>query len=282
MKLISFQISGKNAYGAITTQGIIDLSKEFSDRYPDLKSALGQEAQAELLEYINQASIDYTEDEVTFLPIIPNPSKVLCIGHNYEAHRLETNRAKTDYPSVFMRYAESQTAHLQPMIKPYESNMLDYEGEIAVVIGKQGRRIKPENAWEYIAGMSCYNDGSVRDWQWHTQQFGPGKNFEGTGSFGPYLLTVDELDPNEVLSLTTRLNGQIMQQGDTGMMLFPIPQLIAYCSTFISLNPGDVIVTGTPAGVGAKRQPPVFLKEGDEVEIEVTKLGILRNTVQQG
>ncbi|MFW2003757.1 fumarylacetoacetate hydrolase family protein [Acinetobacter baumannii] len=282
MKLISFQISGKNAYGALTEEGIIDLSREFADRYPDLKSALGQDAQKELQQYINQASVDYAQNEVTFLPIIPNPDKVLCIGHNYEAHRLETNRAKTNYPSVFMRYAESQTAHLQPMIKPYESDMLDYEGEIAVVIGKQGRRIKPENAWEYIAGMSCYNDGSVRDWQWHTQQFGPGKNFEGTGSFGPYLLTVDELDPSEVLSITTRLNGQIMQQGDTSMMLFPIPELIAYCSTFISLNPGDVIVTGTPAGVGAKRQPPVFLKEGDEVEIEVTKLGVLCNTVQKG
>lgn len=282
MKLISFQVSGNNAYGALTDQGIIDLSREFSDRYPDLKSALGYEAQNEFQQYIRQACVDYAENEVTFLPVIPNPDKVLCIGHNYEAHRLETNRAKTDYPSVFMRYAESQTAHLQPMIKPYESDMLDYEGEIAVVIGKQGRRIKPENAWEHIAGMSCYNDGSVRDWQWHTQQFGPGKNFEGTGSFGPYLLTAEELDPKEVLSITTRLNGQIMQQGDTSMMLFPIPELIAYCSTFIHLNPGDVIVTGTPAGVGAKRQPPVFLKEGDEVEVEVTRLGILRNSVQQG
>ncbi|MDQ1209337.1 2-keto-4-pentenoate hydratase/2-oxohepta-3-ene-1,7-dioic acid hydratase in catechol pathway [Acinetobacter baylyi] len=282
MKLISFQVSGSNAYGALTDQGIIDLSREFSDRYPDLKSALGQEAQNEFQQYIRQACVDYAENEVTFLPVIPNPDKVLCIGHNYEAHRLETNRAKTDYPSVFMRYAESQTAHLQPMIKPYESDMLDYEGEIAVVIGKQGRRIKPENAWEHVAGMSCYNDGSVRDWQWHTQQFGPGKNFEGTGSFGPYLLTAEELDPSEILSITTRLNGQVMQQGDTSMMLFPIPELIAYCSTFIRLNPGDVIVTGTPSGVGAKRQPPVFLKEGDEVEIEVTRLGVLRNSVQQG
>lgn len=282
MKLISFRVSGKSGYGALTDQGIIDLSREFSDRYPDLKSALGQDAQKEIQLYISQASVDYSEAEVTLLPIIPNPSKVLCIGHNYEAHRLETNRAKTDYPSVFMRYAESQTAHLQPMIKPYESDMLDYEGEIAVVIGKRGRRIKQENAWEHIAGLSCYNDGSVRDWQWHTQQFGPGKNFEGTGSFGPYLVTADEIDPNEVLSLSTRLNGQVMQKGDTSMMLFPIPELIAYCSTFITLNPGDVIVTGTPAGVGAKRQPAVFLKEGDVVEVEVTKLGILRNTIQQG
>ncbi|RLL21806.1 fumarylacetoacetate hydrolase family protein [Acinetobacter chengduensis] len=282
MKLASFTHSGKESYGVYTDDGIIDLKPQFGSEFPDLKSALGEKALERIKEYAASAPISYSHAEVTLLPVIPNPSKVLCIGHNYEAHRIETNRAKTDYPSVFMRYADSQTAHLQPIIKPIESDMLDYEGEIAVVIGKQGRRVKESEAWDYVAGYSCYNDGSVRDWQWHTQQFGPGKNFYQTGSFGPYLVTKDEIANGEILTVKTILNGEIMQQGDTSMMLFPIPKLIEYCSTFITLNPGDVIVTGTPAGVGAKRNPPVFMKEGDQVEIHIDKIGVLRNTISVG
>jgi len=282
MKLASFTHAGKESYGIYTDDGIIDLKPQFGSEFPDLKNALEEEALKRIKEYAASASISYSHAEVTLLPVIPNPSKVLCIGHNYEAHRIETNRAKTDYPSVFMRYADSQTAHLQPIIKPIESDMLDYEGEIAVVISKQGRRIKESEAWDYVAGYSCYNDGSVRDWQWHTQQFGPGKNFSQTGSFGPYLVTKDEIANGEVLTVKTILNGEIMQEGDTSMMLFPIPKLIEYCSTFITLNPGDVIVTGTPAGVGAKRNPPVFMKEGDQVEIHIDKIGVLRNTISVG
>jgi 2-keto-4-pentenoate hydratase/2-oxohepta-3-ene-1,7-dioic acid hydratase in catechol pathway len=282
MKLVSFTYAGTESYGVYTEDGIIDLKPKFGSEFTDLKSALAEETLKRIKEYAASAAISYSHAEVTLLPVIPNPSKVLCIGHNYEAHRIETNRAKTDYPSVFMRYAESQTAHLQPIIKPVESDMLDYEGEIAVVIGKQGRRIKATEAWDYVAGYSCYNDGSVRDWQWHTQQFGPGKNFYQTGSFGPYLVTKDEIANGEILTVKTVLNGEIMQQGDTSMMLFPIPKLIEYCSTFITLNPGDVIVTGTPSGVGAKRNPPVFMQEGDQVEIHIDKIGILQNTISVG
>ncbi|CAM4278297.1 fumarylacetoacetate hydrolase family protein [Acinetobacter pragensis] len=282
MKLVSFNYAGTDSFGIYTDHGIIDLLTKFGQRYPDLKSALSAEALDEIRKYAQSAPISYSHAEVTLLPVIPNPGKIFCIGHNYEAHRVETNRAKTDHPSVFMRYPESQTAHLQPLLKPFESDMLDYEGEIAIVIGKSGRRIKQNEAWDYVAGYSCYNDGSVRDWQWHTQQFGPGKNFASTGSFGPYLVTRDEIADGEIITVTTRLNDQIMQQGDTSQMLFPIPELIEYCSTFLTLNPGDVIVTGTPSGVGAKRNPPIFMKEGDHIEINIDKIGVLRNTVAIG
>ena len=160
--------------------------------------------------------------------------------------------------------------------------MLDYEGEIAIVIGKPGRRIAEAAAWSHIAGYACYNDGSVRDWQWHTHQFTPGKNFVATGAFGPWMVSADQISPGEELTLTTRLNGQVMQQTTTANMIFPIPRLIAYCSTFLPLAPGDVIVTGTPGGVGAKRTPPVFMKEGDVVEVEVPRIGCLRNTIASG
>lgn len=282
MKLISFQHAQGQSYGVYTDAGIIDLGTQFGEKYPDLKSALSPQAQAEIAAYAATASCQFQLDQVTLLPVIPNPDKILCVGHNYEAHRVETNRAKTDHPSIFMRYAGSQVGHLQPILKPYESDQLDYEGEIAIVIGQEGRRISQADAWNYVAGYSCYNDGSVRDWQWHTQQFGPGKNFSHTGAFGPYLVSADEIAPNTVMTLTTRLNGEVMQQTDTSMMLFNIPRLIEYCSTFLTLYPGDVIVTGTPSGVGAKRTPPIFMKAGDIVEVEVDKIGILRNSIAVG
>ncbi len=178
-----------------------------------------------------------------------------------------------------MRVSTSQTGHEQPLLCPRESTSLDYEGEIAVIIGKPGRRITEADAWKHVAGYSCYNDGSVRDWQRHTSQFTPGKNFAATGAFGPWMVTTEEIEPGATLSLTTRLNGQVMQQATTHMMIFPIPRLIAYCSTFVPLESGDVIVTGTPGGVGARRNPPIFMKPGDVVEVEVDRIGCLRNTI---
>jgi len=246
-----------------------------------LRALIAGNGFAEAQVIARQAQADVALDAVAMLPVIPDPAKIMCIGLNYEEHRKETQRERTEQPTVFLRVSASQTGHAQPLLCPRESTHLDYEGEIAVIIGKPGRRIAEADAWQHIAGYSCYNDGSVRDWQRHTSQFTPGKNFAATGAFGPWMVTTEEIEPGATLSLTTRLNGQVMQQATTAMMIFPIPRLIAYCSTFVPLEPGDVIVTGTPGGVGARRNPPLFMKPGDVVEVEVDRIGCLRNTIAQ-
>jgi 2-keto-4-pentenoate hydratase/2-oxohepta-3-ene-1,7-dioic acid hydratase in catechol pathway len=261
-----------------TDTGVVSL---YSAQYPTLRSALV----AGVLEKLGASSQGQPDTcklaQIQYLPVITDPGKIICIGHNYEEHRVETERDKTENPTVFLRVADSQTGHLQPLLMPPESDHFDYEGEIAVVIGKGGRRIARDQAWEHVAGYSAYNDGSVRDWQRHTTQFTPGKNFVGTGAFGPLLVTRGEIADGEELNLTTRLNGQVMQHATTAMMIFPIPRLIEYVSTFTTLAPGDVIVSGTPGGVGARRKPPVWMKEGDLVEIEVSKIGVLSNRVEK-
>ena len=278
MKFLSYSFQGQASWGLATDTGVVSLS---SANYPTLRSALA----AGMLEKLGAAAQGQPDTcslaQITYLPVITDPGKIICIGHNYEEHRIETERDKTENPTVFLRVADSQTGHLQPLLMPPESDHFDYEGEIAVVIGKGGRRIARNQAWEHVAGYSAYNDGSVRDWQRHTTQFTPGKNFVGTGAFGPILVTRGEIADGEELNLTTRLNGQVMQHATTAMMIFPIPRLIEYVSTFTTLAPGDVIVSGTPGGVGARRQPPVWMKEGDLVEIEVSKIGVLRNRVER-
>lgn len=179
----------------------------------------------------------------------------------------------------FTRFADSQTAHNGPIVRPIASEKLDFEGELAVVIGRPARHVKAVDAFDYVAGCSCYNDGSVRDWQKHTIQFTPGKNFPSTGGFGPWLVTADELADPSALSLTTRLNGEVVQQATTDDLIFDIPTLIQYCSTFTELRPGDVIITGTTGGVGAFRQPPLWMKPGDVVEVEISRIGVLKNTI---
>ncbi len=278
MKFLSYSHQGQDSWGLATDTGVISLS---TAQYPSLRSALV----AGVLEQLGAAAQGRpdtcAQSDITYLPVITDPGKIICIGHNYEEHRIETERDKTENPTVFLRVADSQTGHLQPLLMPPESSHLDYEGEIAVVIGKGGRRIRRDQAWSHVAGYSAYNDGSVRDWQRHTTQFTPGKNFVGTGAFGPVLVTRGEIADGEELSLTTRLNGQVMQHATTAMMIFPIPRLIEYVSTFTPLMPGDVIVSGTPGGVGSRRQPPLWMKEGDWVEIEVSKIGVLRNRVEK-
>jgi 2-keto-4-pentenoate hydratase/2-oxohepta-3-ene-1,7-dioic acid hydratase in catechol pathway len=278
MKFLSYSHQGQASWGLATDTGVVSLS---SANYPTMRSALA-EGMLDKLGAAAQGQPDTCSlDQITYLPVITDPGKIICIGHNYEEHRVETERDKTENPTVFLRVADSQTGHLQPLLMPPESDHFDYEGEIAVVIGKGGRRIARDQAWEHVAGYSAYNDGSVRDWQRHTTQFTPGKNFVGTGAFGPILVTRGEIADGEELSLTTRLNGQVMQHATTAMLIFPIPRLIEYVSTFTTLAPGDVIVSGTPGGVGARRQPPVWMKEGDLVEIEVSKIGVLRNRVER-
>lgn len=278
MKFLSYSYQGQASWGLATDTGVVSLS---SANYPTLRSALAEGMLEKLGAAAHGQPDTCTLAQITYLPVITDPGKIICIGHNYEEHRVETERDKTENPTVFLRVADSQTGHLQPLLMPPESDHFDYEGEIAVVIGKGGRRIARDQAWEHVAGYSAYNDGSVRDWQRHTTQFTPGKNFVGTGAFGPILVTRGEIADGEELSLTTRLNGQVMQHATTAMLIFPIPRLIEYVSTFTTLAPGDVIVSGTPGGVGARRQPPVWMKEGDLVEIEVSKIGVLRNRVER-
>lgn len=278
MRLATFRIGTRVTWGIIDGDDAVDVGFVLRDRYADLKAVIAAGALADA----SAAATDATRRpvaEITWLPVVPNPDKILCIGHNYEDHRQETGRAKVDHPSVFGRFANSQTAHLADIVRPRVSSKLDYEGELALVIGKAGRYVTREDAWSHIAGYACYNECSVRDFQLHTMQFTPGKNFPGTGAFGPWMMTPDELGDVGSLRVTTRLNGAVMQDGSTADMIFDIPRLIAYCSTFTRLEPGDVIVTGTPGGVGAKRTPPVWLKPGDVIEVEVERLGVLRNGI---
>jgi 2-keto-4-pentenoate hydratase/2-oxohepta-3-ene-1,7-dioic acid hydratase in catechol pathway len=275
VKFTSYQHQGQPGWGVATEAGILPLQ---SAQYPTLLSAL-QAGKLDEIAATPTAAPALPLDAIAFLPVIPAPGKIFCVGHNYEAHRIETQRDPTQHPLLFMRVAESQTAHRQPILIPAESTQLDYEGEIAVIIGKAGRRIREADAWAHVAGYSAYNDGSVRDWQKHTLQFTAGKNFSGTGSFGPWMVTRGEIADGEELTLETRLNGQVMQHTTTASMIFSIPVLIEYISAFTSLQPGDVIVTGTPGGVGVKRTPPVWMKPGDQVEVEVSKVGVLFNTI---
>jgi len=278
MKLISFRHLGRCSYGVVADDDrVIDLGASPSAP-PDLKSALAQDAIAVLTA---QARDSLDLNQVELLPVIPNPDKIFCVGHNYEAHRRETGRAKVDYPSIFTRFADTLTAHGAPIIRPTVSETLDFEGELAVIIGKPGRHIPEAQALSYVAGYAPFNEASVRAWQWHTQQFIPGKNFPQTGGFGPWMITADELPDPASTSVTTRLNGQVMQSQPTSEMIFSVPVIIAYLSTFTRLSPGDVICSGTPGGVGAKRTPPHWMKPGDVVEVDIPGVGLLSNTIAQ-
>jgi len=277
MKLASFRLRNKDTYGAVVDGGVIDLGTRL--KYPDLRALLAAGALGEAAAAVKGAKADAKIVDIDFLPVLPNPGKIICVGLNYKTHREETGRSETENPALFVRFADSQTAHLQPLVKPKASDKLDYEGELAVIIGKPGRHVPAEKALDIVAGYSCYNDGSVRDWQNHTMQWTAGKNFPKTGSFGPWMVTSDEIPDPSRLTLTTRLNGNVMQHTTTDLLIWPIDVLIKYISTFTELKPGDVISTGTPGGVGFKRNPPVFMKAGDTVEIEISSIGILENPI---
>lgn len=277
MKLISFARLGTTGFGAAVDGGIVDLSG--IDGVSDLRSALEADILDDLSGYVDGRAADLSMAEVQFLPVVPNPSKILCIGLNYLKHKQETGRPDVDHPTVFTRFADSQVGHLQSLVKPAATDRFDFEGEMAIVIGKGGRNIAEGSAFDHIAGYACYNDGSVRDWQRHTTQFTPGKNFPATGAFGPFLVTTDEVGDYTKLSIQTRLNGEVVQDASLSDLLFPVETLVSYCSTFTSLAPGDVIVTGTPGGVGDRRTPPLYMEPGDSVEVEVSGLGVLRNSV---
>ena len=279
MKLLSYEHDGRASFGALVDGGIVDLARAMGGRHAGLRQLIAADALPAAAAALQGRKPDLALDAVTLLPVIPDPDKIVCVGLNYGEHVRETGRSVTESPALFLRVPGSQVGHGQPILRPRESQRLDYEGEIAVIIGRGGRRIAEADAWSHICGYSCYNDGSVRDWQVATSQWTPGKNFYRTGGFGPWMVTADEIAPGQVMSLVTRLNGQEMQRATTDMMIHGIPRQIAYISSFVPLLPGDVIVTGTPGGVGNRRNPPVFMKPGDVVEVEVDAIGVLRNTV---
>lgn len=281
MKLVSFRKDGRSAYGIVEGDGIVDAHARFGGDHPTLRSLLDPQG-LKALAALAGTSADAALASVELLPVVPDPEKIFCIGVNYMSHLIETGRPKPDHPMVFLRVASSQLGHLQPMVKPEESEQLDFEGELAVVIGEGGRRIAKADALDHVAGYACYNDGSIRDWQKHTTQFAPGKNFDRTGAFGPWLVTSDEIGDPSTLNIWTRLNGEVMQEAPLSDLVFDIPTLIAYLSSFAMLNPGDVIVTGTTGGVGAFRTPQLWMKPGDVVEIEVDRIGVLRNPIARG
>ncbi|AVW89734.1 fumarylacetoacetate hydrolase family protein [Celeribacter baekdonensis] len=279
MKFISFTRLGESGVGAVVPGGIVDLAGKLSPEIKSLKALIAADLMDAAAAYVEGRAPDFVLSDVTLLPVLPDAGKILCVGLNYETHRAETKRPDAKYPTMFTRYADSQIAHGAPMIMPTVSDKLDYEGEMAVIIGRGGRNISEENALSHVAGYACYNDGTIRDWQRHTHQFGPGKTFPGTGGFGPYMVSADEVGDYTKLPIQTRLNGEVMQQATLSDLIFPVERLIAYISTYTPLSAGDVILTGTPGGVGDRREPQLYMKPGDVVEIEIGMLGTLINPI---
>lgn len=277
MKLASFVIDGEPGYGLVVDDGILPATTAFRARFADLRAVLAGAAERQLPDNVDAALS--TGADIQFLPPLPRPGKILCVGVNYRAHIEEMGRSVPDYPVVFTRFASSLVGHLVPLVRPSVSLQYDFEGELAVVIGRAARHVSREQALEHVAGYTCFMDGSVRDWQRHTGQFTPGKNFERSGAMGPWLVTADEIPDPASLRLETRVNGTSMQRGELADLVFDIPALLEYCSTFTELLPGDVIATGTPGGVGAARTPPTWLQPGDIVEVEIEPIGVLESLV---
>jgi 2-keto-4-pentenoate hydratase/2-oxohepta-3-ene-1,7-dioic acid hydratase in catechol pathway len=273
MKYLSFlRPDDRPSFGRTDGREVFDLGGR--DMVPDLRSAL----EANVLHELDNGEA-FKLSDLVLLPPIPRPRKIVCVGLNYETHRKETGRAEAEFPAIFTRFADTLVAHEAPLVRPRVSRDFDYEGELAVVIGKPGRAIPKDEASAHVAGYSCFNDASVRDWQKHNSQFTPGKNFPGTGSFGPWLVTPDEVGELATRSVLTRLNGQTVQNQSVAEMIWSVPELIAYISTFTPLAPGDVIATGTPGGVGARRAPPLWMKAGDTVSVDIQGVGLLVNRI---
>jgi len=285
MKLLSFVHQGVESWGAVVGEQIANLGRAYP-QYPTLQAYLEADRLPRLAEDVAAVVADVPLAEIRYLPVITRPEKIVCAIRNYHDHHREVVAAGLDrelsaHPPIFMRYWRSQVAHGEPILRPHCSDSLDWEGELAVIIGKPGRNIPEAQAHDFVAGYAIYNDASIREWQFHAKAICAGKNFESTGAFGPWMVTADEIDPQRPLALTTRLNGELMQSTNTGDMIFSVAQQIAYASTIFTLVPGDVIVTGTPGGVGWSRKPPRFMVPGDVVEVEIEGLGVLRNPVAQ-
>lgn len=276
MKLVSYLYNAKPGYGLFKNGRIFDLTSKIGHTYPDLKSLISAENVNEIVAPYLHKDYPISEHEIDYLPIIPNPNKILCIGMNYQDKKQEFQQENI-VPVTFIRFADSQTGHNTKLIKPRISNQFDYEGELAVIIGKDTYLVSESQALEHVAGYSCYMDGSIRDWQhnWFTA----GKNWPKTGAIGPYLTTRDEIADPQNLTIKTWLNHQQVQYDNTKNMIFSVAKVIEYISTFTKLTAGDIILTGSPGGVGKKRVPPLFLQQGDIIEVEIAQLGKLRNYI---
>ncbi|KRW94493.1 fumarylacetoacetate hydrolase family protein [Paracoccus sp. MKU1] len=276
MRLVSFLNDGRPGYGIAEGDSLRPATEAFRARYPDLRAVLAGNAVAALPDAVADP---VSLASVTLLSPIPNPDKILCVGLNYAAHIRETGREKPKHPSIFTRYPSSVLGHGVPLIRPHVSTEFDYEGELAVIIGKSGRYIAEADAMDHVAGYSAFNDGTIRDFQRHTSQFWAGKSFDKTGAMGPWLVTADELPDPAAQHLRTILNGQEVQSTPISDLAFSIPEMIAYLSQVTELLPGDIIATGTPGGVGRFRTPPLYMKAGDRIEVEITGIGTLSNPV---
>jgi 2-keto-4-pentenoate hydratase/2-oxohepta-3-ene-1,7-dioic acid hydratase in catechol pathway len=277
MKLASYLADGKARFGAVTEHGVITLNERFGGRYASLREALAGDALAEMRNISVATKPNQSLAEVKWLPVIPDPEKILCAGINYRSHAAETGRELPKQPSMFLRLANTLTGHEGALIRPSVSQHFDFEGELAVIIGRGGHHIPVESALAHVAGYTCFVDGSVRDYQKFSVT--AGKNFPSTGPLGPWMVTTDELPDPKQLTLATRLNGKEVQRSGTDLLIYSVPQIIAFCSDFTALVPGDVIATGTPEGVGHRRSPPLWMKPGDVLEVEISGIGILRNHV---
>jgi len=276
MKLASFTNLGQPTYGVAEDGRLLDVGAVLREQYPDLQSAL-TDLDA-IRSAVDEASA-VNDADVTLLPPIPNAGRIICVGLNYKSHIAETGRDAPKYPILFSRFPDSLVGSGEDLVAPKVSETFDFEGELAFVVGKPGRHICADDALQHVAGYACFNDGSIRAYQRHTSQFLPGKTFWRSGSFGPYLVTRDEVPDVGDLHLQTRLNGTVMQDTKVDDLLFGIEDLIVYLSTILPLQPGDVVATGTTGGVGAFRDPKVWMKAGDLIEVEISGLGTLKNRV---
>ena len=282
MKLLSFEADGAPGYGALKDGAVVDLSRRLGKEFPTLRDLLASGNLKRAEEIVSSADPDYGLNDIQFHLPIPSPEKIICVGVNYPERNAEykDNSNLQERPSLFLRVTRSFVPHRAHLIRPPESLQLDYEGELAVVIGKPGRRIAAEKTMQHVAGFTILNEGTIRDWIRHAKfNNTQGKNWENSGSIGPWIATPDEFPNLDEVQISTRVNGQLRQHDKLGNMLFPIPYLIQYISTFTKLAPGDLIATGTPTGAGARMNPPSYLVPGDTVEVEVSGLGTLSNMV---
>jgi len=285
MRLVTFDQNGAARLGVCAGDSVVDLTKAAPDLPRDLvaliRSGKDALAAAERAAKSAPAAAQVPLAQVKFLPPVTHPGKIICLGLNYADHAAEGGHAKPSYPSFFTRVATSLTGHHEPIVRPSCSTQLDFEAELAVVVGRSARHLKEADALGIVAGYSCFNDGSIRDYQRKTAQWTIGKNFDRTGGFGPWMVTPDELPPGAAgLSIQSRLNRQVMQNANTRNMLFPVAETIVLLTECLTLEPGDVIVMGTPAGVGHARKPPVWMKQGDIIEVEIEAIGVLSNPIQ--
>ncbi|THD84330.1 FAA hydrolase family protein [Aliigemmobacter aestuarii] len=281
-RLAAYHADGRDRYGLVTDAGIIDLSVDFGHEFKGLKEVVAAGVLPRVVAAAAGRLPDHATDAVDFLIPLADPGKIICVGVNFPDRNAEyrDGQAAPDRPSLFIRFAQSFTGHGQPLIRPPESDQLDYEGEIAIVIGKAGRRIAPEDAYDHIAALTLCNEGTLRDWVRHAKfNVTQGKNWDRSGAMGPWIVPFRDAAQLDDIALTTRVNGETRQHDRTSRMIHGFRQLVAYVSTFCTLHPGDILVCGTPTGAGARFDPPVWLKPGDVVEVEAEGIGTLRNTV---